>query len=368
MTGPDDAGLRNIETFLESPKAQPFLRNTTVGSLRAASIDLLYPNELKTVLAPTIHRLPMGEDRMDMLPRHNRKGLSMPSSVMWYESVIGSPEPLKVHERRRVQTALNRNDFKGTLTRTMMKPPSAHGVYAGVDPFATLSADPGAAKRQADRKTPLRGPKGLHKFTVGKIALPKSHDIVLSITSDPTIAPEDEMAEPDCRFPPGDDQFRIVGVSRRENLRYNRLNPSKVVKGAIRASTSLAETAPYMEETIRNGDMYPPTISNRGGPRILPPDATFSLLHQSLPQGLLKEDRREYHTMMECIKHLESRPATSLEVRRETKTKAIADFTVACHQSYEVGKAGMKSSITKSRLGHGNPVTWKTPVGFSPLL
>lgn len=182
--------------------------------------------------------------------------------------------------------------------------------------------------------------------------------IILSITSDLNIAPDHESAHPDSRFPPADDDFRIVGVGKRENLRFNRTVSSKLVTGALRASTT---SVPFMEETVRVAEMYPRTITNRtGGHRLLPPDATFSLLQQSLPQGMLKEDRRVSHNMQECIKHVID-PETSREARHEQTKHALNAYTVKGFASYQEGKLGMRSLATKSRLGNGNPVTWKTP-------
>jgi len=341
--GPDEAGMRAIETFLESadPPAPP-RHAATCGGLRAASVDLPLPNELTALVASAMHMQPHGQQRFDEVPRHNKRGSTLPSSIPWYQHSSGSVEPLKAHDRRPVQPALNRNDFVGTLTATDQERPA--------DPSA-------AAKRLADTKTPRRGPKGLHNFAVGRKTLPKSHDIVLSITSDLEVRPEDEAAQPDSRFPPADNEFRIVG--KRENLRFNRTIPSKFKTGALRASMS---SVPSMEETIRPAELYPRTMTDRaGGPRINPPDGTFSILNQSLPLGLLKHDRRVYHSMPDCLKYEQSRPQTSWEEREKTKQQNLAEYTVKAHASYEEGKTGFKSMVKKSRLGHGNPVTWKTP-------
>ena len=354
--GPDGEALLTMEKFLDSPKAQPHLRSATCSGLRKAGVDVSLPNELKTVLAPSIHNLPRGNMNFSVLPQHNRKGTSMPSSVHWYQSPIVSPEPLKAHQRRPKQTAFKRNDFAGTaamklaITQTMMDSP-ADGQAAGV------GGDPGPLRRLEARKTPLQGPKGLHNLANGSKQLPRSNGMLLSITSDPRIAPEDELAEPDSRFPAADDAFRIVG--HRENLRFNRTLPVKYVSGATRA---VGSTVTSTEETLRGGDMYPFTMTDRaGGPdRILPPDATFSLLSQSLPQGMLKEDRRIFHSMAECIKHAEN-PPTSRTARQESKKNALEEYVARGRESYETSKAGMRGLIKKSRLGHGNPTTWTTP-------
>jgi hypothetical protein len=353
-SGPDDEAMLTIEHYLESPKAQPHLRSATCGDLRKAGLDIRQPNELKTVTAPSIHNLPKGEMQFHRLPRHNRKGTTMPSSVHWYQSSIGSPEPLMAHQRRPKQTAFMRNDHEGT---TAMKE-TMNFFTANAGQVTRAGGDYSPSRMLAARKTPLNGPKGLHNLANGSIGLPKSNDIVLSITSDPMDqAPEDEYAQPDCRFPAADDPFRIVG--HRENLRFNRTVPAKHVSGAVRA---MGSTAVSKEENVRSGEMYPRTMTDRaGGPeRILPPDATFSLLSQSLPQGMLKEDRRIFHSMTECIKHSDGAP-TSRSVRREAATKSLNDYIVKGQESYEATKAGMRGLIKKSRIGHGNPTTWKTP-------
>lgn len=255
------------------------------------------------------------------------------------------------HRQRPVQPVLDRNDFKGNLNDDLMRAPS--GVVASLH---KMQHDPTSALRQTARRTPQHGPKGLHSISAGTNPLPRTHDMILSITSDPNIAPEDQ---PDSRFPPADNDFRIVG--KRENLRFNRTVPSKFVTGALRASMKSLHDEPIMEETIRLGEMYPRTMTNRGeAPRLLPPDATFSLLQQSLPHGMLKEDRCVSHNMQECIKH-EIDPETSREVRHEKKRQSMEAYTVKGFASYEDGKHGMRSLINKSRLGNGNPVTWKTP-------
>ena len=342
--GPDEAGMRAIETFLDGIDGAPPPRHAaTCGGLRTGSIDILQPNELKSLVAPGMHIQPHGQVRFDEVPRHNMRGSTLPSSIPWYQHSQGSVEPLKAHDRRPVQPTLNRNDFVGTLSVTNQERP----------------ADPSAAKRQADTKTPQRGPKGLHNFAVGRKMLPKSHDIVLSITSDQEIRPEDEAAQPDSRFPPADNEFRIVGVGKRENLRFNRTIPSKFKTGALRASVS---SVPSMEETIRPAELYPRTMTDRAdGPRMNPPDGIVSILSQSLPLGLLKKDRRVYYSMTECLQYEQSRPQTSLEVREETKKQDWADYAEKGHASYEEGKTAFRSVAKKCRLGHGNPTTWKTP-------
>ena len=349
-SGPDEEAMLTMEQFLESPKAQPHLRSAC-GDLRKNGLDVQHPNELKTVLAPSIHNLPDGAMQFHLLPRHNRKGTSMPSSVHWYQSSIGSPEPLMAHQGRPKQTAFMRNDHAGTMA--MKETMNAISAYAG-----HAGGDSSPSRRLAARKTPLHGPKGLHNLANGSKELPKSNDIVLSITSDSYVdAPGDESAQPDSRFPAADDPFRIVG--HRENLRFNRTVPAKHVSGAVRA---MGSTVVSKEETVRSGEMYPTTMTDRaGGPdRILPPDATFSLLSQSLPQGMLKEDRRIFHSMTECIKHADSAP-TSRSVRREAAASALNDYVVKGRESYDASKAGMRGLIKKSRAGHGNPTTWKTP-------
>jgi len=340
--GPDEAGMRAIETFLDGIDGAPPPRHAeTCGGL--GSTDILQPNELKSLVSPGIHIQPHGQVRFDEVPRHNMRGSTLPSSMQWYQHSQGSVEPLKAHDRRPVQPTFNRNDFVGTLAATNQERP----------------ADPSAAKRQADTKTPLRGPKGLRNFAVGRKMLPKSHDIVLSITSDQEIWPEDQSAQPDSRFPPPDNEFRIVGVGKRENLRFNRTIPSKFRTGALRASVS---SVPSMDETIRPAELYPRTITDRaGGPRINPPDGIVSILSQSLPRGLLKKDRRAYCSMTECLQYEQSRPQTSWEVREETKKQDWADYTEKGHTSYEEGKTAFRSVAKKCRLGHGNPTTWKTP-------
>ena len=92
----------------------------------------------------------------------------------------------------------------------------------------------------------------------------------------------------------------------------------------------------------------------------MPPYATFSLLKQSLPQGLLMHDRRIHHSMQECMK-FDERPATSKEQREENKQKALSEFLVKGQEAYAVRKDGLNGIIKKYRLGHGNPVNWTTP-------
>ena len=323
LTGPDQEGLRTIEEYLETETdVQPHVRNAMCGSLQWASLDVL--------------------------PRHNKKGSSMASTVLWHQ-----------HDGIRFDPSAPRkppNDMSSSLGEIFVWEGSDGG--GGLRPSSVSAAD-----RLEARRTPLRGPKGLHSIALGKKPLPKSHDIILSITANPVIIPEDESAQPDSRFPPGDNQFRIVGVGRlkqnlRGNLRGNRTVPAKHVTGAIHASSS---NVPWMEETIRTGQMIPATRTNlEGGPKILPPESTVQALMHSLPRGLLREDRKEHRSILDCMKP-PPRPETSCELRLENTNKALSALTgEALETQWAESKIGRRNGIKINR-GIGNPVTWQTP-------
>ena len=362
--GPDEAGLQAIEHFVVAgPAAIPF-EDHGPGSLRAPGLNISQENHLTEVVAPSLHRQARGAQRFDAVPHHNRRGTSMPSSIKWFQTTTGSLEPLGAHGGREEMPVCQRNDNIGHLGSDLIRPAS---VAAGRGPGGShweVSRDPTAAERQRASRTPLHGPKGLHHLARGTMTLPKSNDIVLRITSDPVISPEDvgSSALPESKFPRFIPPERIVGIGRRENLRFNRTVPATFVTGPTRSTNS---SLPANVTTVRQADMYPMTMTDRRngeatGLRVLPPDASFSLLMQSKPLGLLKNDRRIVKTLQECIKH-EDQPDTSGETKQGAKARELAEYIRQGHENYSVAKDALRTISKKYRLGNGNAITWKTP-------